>query len=199
MRGVLGGTFNPIHLGHLLIAEEVRIALGLEQVLFVPAGKPWMKHEDDLAPGEHRWEMVLRALASNPAFGASRVDLDRPSPSYAIDTLRDLLREHPGPCDYYFIMGMDALHELPKWKQPRRMLELCKVAVVRRPGNNSEETLGAVERALPGLGDRVSFVEGPLIEISSTDIRRRCREGLSIKYRVPELVEEYIQEHGLYR
>ena len=198
-RGVVGGTFDPVHFGHLRVAEEVCTRLDLAQVIFVPAGEPWMKGGEELAPKEHRWQMVVRATAVNQAFVPSRVDIDRPGPSYAIDTLRDLTRQQPGPCAYYFIMGMDSLGTLPQWKEPDKMLELCRIAVVTRPDQEKEKAVASVARELPALMERITFVGGLHIDISSTEVRRRCREGQSIKGLVPETVEEYILEHGLYR
>ncbi len=198
-RGVFGGTFNPIHVGHLLVAEETRAVLDLEEVIFVPTGRPWMKGSDDLAEAADRWAMVNLAIASNPAFVASRVDLDRPGPSYAVDTLHDLKRGQSGPCGFFFIMGMDSLEGLPKWKEPEAMLRMCKIAVVTRPNHDRQAALANLAQRLPQVADRVVFVDGLFIDISSTDIRRRCREGRSIKYRVPEAVEAYIHERGLYR
>ncbi len=198
-RGILGGTFDPVHLGHLLIAEAVRVEMGLQEVLFILAGQPWMKSSRPLAPAQQRWEMLALAVASNPFFTPSRVEMEREGPSYAVDTLRELLGQGKEPDDYYFIMGMDTLRGLPRWREPRQLLELCRLAVVGRPGHRREGPLAAVERRLPGVSERVVFVDGPLLGVSSTDIRRRCREGLSIRYRVPAAVEEYILKHGLYR
>ncbi len=197
-RGVLGGTFNPVHNGHVMVAEEARSRLGLTEVILVPAGEPWMKQDDELAPTEHRWEMVLRATAHDPALVASRVDIERPGPSYAIDTMGDLMKEFPDTSDYRFIMGMDALLSLPMWKEPTKMLGLFRVAVVTRPHVDMEKAVAAVSRELPGVMERIDFLEGLKIDISSTDIRRRCKEGSSIGGLVPKEVEAYIQEHGLY-
>jgi len=196
--GILGGTFNPIHLGHLLIAEESRTALGLAAVVFAPAGQPWMKLPEGLAPREDRWRMVELATASNPHFRPSRVDLDRLGPSYAVDTVKDVRRLEPGVSPW-FIMGVDAFESLPQWRQPERLLGLCGLVVVARPGHDTARALAEVARLLPGVESQVRFVEGIHVDISATDIRRRCREGRSIKYRVPEAVESYILERGLYR
>ena len=197
--GVLGGTFNPIHLGHLLVAEEVRTRLDLAEVLFVPTGQPWMKGAEELAPKEHRWEMVVRATASNPTFLPSRVEIDRPGPSYSIDTLKELQRERDVCADIFFIMGADTLLGLPEWKEPRKLLELCRIAAVTRPAHDQDKIVASVARKLPELAERITFVDGLNVDISATDIRRRCKDGRSIKYRVPEAVEQYILEHRLYR
>lgn len=198
-RGVLGGTFNPIHLGHLLAAEDARVALALAEVVFVPAGEPWMKMEAGLAPGEDRLRMVLAAIASNPRFRASRVDLDRTGPTYTVDTINDLRRADSGPVDYYFIMGMDALATLPTWNRAELLVEACRFAVLSREDIDRSQVLARLARALPAAPERITFVEGLHVNISATDIRKRCHDRRSIKYRVPEVVERYIHEHGLYR
>jgi len=198
-RGILGGTFNPVHLGHLLVGEETRMQLGLGEILFVPAGEPWMKDGDDLAGQEDRWEMVRLATASNPHFTPCRVDLDRGGPTYAIDTLKELRRHDAGPCAYYFIMGMDALLDMHRWKEPKLLLEMCRIAAVTRPDTDKVAAVAAVASHLPEAAGRIVFVDGLNVDISSTDIRRRRREGRSIKYRVPEPVEACILERELYR
>jgi len=197
-RGVLGGTFNPIHLGHLLAAEEARTALGLIEVIFVPAGDPWMRVPQDLAPKEDRWDMVLRAVESNPHFSANRVDLDRAGPSYSVDTLKDLLFGKPGPGLYWFIMGVDTLMGLPQWKDPEGLLQLCRLAVVSRPGNDVLERVAAIVKEMPFLANRIDVVAGLSVDISATDIRERVRAGKSIKYRVPDTVESLIMGRDLY-
>ena len=199
VRGVLGGTFNPVHLGHLRIAEAARRKLNLTEVLFVPAGEPWMKDGEELAPSEDRWEMVGLATAADPAFVPSRVDLDRPGPSYTIDTLRDLKREESGSCTDYFIMGMDTLLTVPGWKEPQAMLEICRLAVVTRPEHEMGEAAEAAASKLPGLMARTVFIEGVHVDISSTDIRLRVREGLPVTGLVPQPVEAYMKQHRLYQ
>ena len=198
-RGVLGGTFNPIHLGHLLVAEEARSALALDEVIFVPAGDPWMRTQEEIALKEHRWDMVLRAIEPNPHFSASRVDLDRAGPSYTVDTLKDLLFGKPGAGLYWFIMGVDTLMGLPRWKDPERLLRLCRLAVVSRPGNDLSKTMETLTKELPFIANRIDVVSGLAVDISATDIRERVRAGRSIKYRVPDAVESYIMERGLYK
>jgi nicotinate-nucleotide adenylyltransferase len=194
--GVLGGTFDPPHIGHLVAAEEARVRLHLERVLFVPAGMPPHKLDEPVTPVEHRLEMVTRAVASNPYFTVSRVDVDRPGPSYTVDTLR-LLREQWGDdVEFYFIMGIDSLADLPNWHEPQRIIELCRLAVVDRPGYDAH--IESLERILPGLSRRVEFVPMPQLEISSTELAERVRQGLPIRYQVPPAVEEYIYTHRLY-
>jgi len=198
-RGILGGTFNPIHLAHLVVAADVAEALALDRVVFVPTGMPWMKsHDDDLAPVEDRWRMVCKAIEGDRRFEASRVDIERKGASYAVDTVADLRREAPDD-EYVFIMGMDAFAFLPQWKRAREFAGMCRIAVVQRSGYGRKATLGRVEMQLPTCRGRVEFVKAARMEISSTDIRKRVSDGRSIRYRVPEAVAAYIAERGLYR
>lgn len=193
----MGGTFDPIHYGHLVAAQEVCSQLGLARVVFVPAGQPPHKRDQVITPAHHRLAMVELAIASNPCFTVSRVDMDRPGPSYTVDTLR-LLRQEWGPeAEIHFIMGLDSLADLLSWHQPERLIQLCYLAVVERPGYHVD--MGALEAALPGIGQRIRFVHIPTMDISSTDLQRRVREGRPIKYYLPQEVEAYIFEQGLYR
>ena len=195
--GVFGGTFDPIHMGHLVAAEESWAQLELERVVFVPAGLPPHKLDEVITPAEHRLAMVELAIASNPHFTLSRVDIDRFGPCYTVDTI-EILRAKWGPeAEIYFIMGSDSLGEILTWHKPERLIRLCRLAVVKRP--SYEVDMEELERCLPGITMRVKFINSPTLNISSTDIRRRVREGLPIKYQVPEAVERYIYEHGLYR
>ncbi|MSQ06915.1 MAG: nicotinate-nucleotide adenylyltransferase [Dehalococcoidia bacterium] len=200
--GILGGTFDPVHLGHLLAAESAREALGLERVLFMPAGQPWLKAYRGLTPGRHRLRMVELAVADNPAFQAARHEIDRPGPTYSVDTL-EALRAELGPgVPLHLILGQDALAEFHRWRSPERVLELCRLAVVPRPGQEASEWLelftrnslpaGQVTLLAPGL-------TGPQVDISGTGIRRRVAEGRSIRYQVTNPVAEYIREHRLYQ
>jgi nicotinate-nucleotide adenylyltransferase len=197
--GVLGGTFDPIHIGHLVAAEEVRVQLRLDRVVFVPAGLPPHKLTDDVASVAHRLAMVNLAVASNPYFTVSHVDIDRFGPSYTVDTI-ELLRDEWGRAadnvELYFIMGSDSLADIPIWHKPERLIRLCRLAVVGRPGYQVD--MEELERSLPGITSRVHCVNSPQLDISSTDIQRRVREGLPIKYQVPEAVEDYIYENELY-
>jgi len=195
--GVFGGTFDPIHTGHLVAAEEAWAQLRLERLVFVPAGLPPHKVNEEISPVEHRLAMVKLAIASNPHFTLSRVDLDRSGPCYTADTI-EILRDRWGSkAEIYFIMGSDCLAEILTWREPERLIRLCRLAVVARP--DYEVDMGKLERHLPGIAPRVKFIEAPAPDISSTDIQRRVREGLPIKYWVPETVERYIYEHGLYK
>ncbi len=195
--GVFGGTFDPIHHGHLVAAEEVWHELKLDRVLFVPAGTPPHKRNQPVTPVHHRLAMVELAIASNPHFALSRVDVDRPGPSYTVDTVA-LLREELGPeAEIFFVMGMDSLAEIATWHQAQRLVELCRLAVVDRPWYQVD--MAALEAAIPGIVDRVILVHIPGLAISSTDIQQRVHSGRSIKYLVPAAVEEYIHAHGLYK
>jgi len=194
--GVLGGTFDPIHIGHLISAEEARVELGLERVVFIPAGLPPHKLDHVMSPVEHRLAMVELAVASNPHFVVSKVDIDRLGPSYTVDTI-ELLKGEWGLVEIYFIMGSDSLLDILNWHNPRRLIRLCRFAVVSRPGYQVD--LGELDALLPGVASRVQMLNAPELAISSTDIQRRVREGLSIKYQVPEAVKDYIYQHKLYQ
>ena len=197
--GVLGGTFDPIHLGHLIMAEDIREKLGLGEVLFIPAGRPWLKlkEEKPISAADHRLAMVRLAVASNPHFKVSTMEIDRPGLSYSIDTILELKAELGAQVEIYFIVGPDALAEFPKWKEPAQLMGICQVVGIGRP-KHTQVDLRKLERSVPGASQRIVLVDVPQIEISSTDIRRRVAQGLSIRYLVPEAVEKYIAEHRLY-
>jgi nicotinate-nucleotide adenylyltransferase len=195
--GILGGTFDPIHYAHLAIAEEARTQQALEPVIFVPAGQPPHKPDMAITPPHHRLAMLELALASNPHFIISRVDLERPGPCYTVDTLV-LLREQWGPdAELHFIIGADSLREMHTWYQPRRIVDLARLVVAPRPGTSLD--LAGLTSSLPGLPDRVDIIQVPLLEISGTTLRQRVRARRSVKYYLPEEVEAYILRHGLYK
>ena len=193
--GVLGGTFDPIHMGHLVVAEEARIKLGLSEVLFVPAGQPWLKQDHSITPAAHRVEMVRRAISDNPYFKLSTLEVDRPGPSYTVDTLTLLQDQLGSEASFFFILGRDTLAELPLWKEPRKVVQLCRLVVPPRLGSRD---LRHLEQAIPGLLERVIQLDMPVIGISSSEIRQRIARGLPIRYLVPPEVEKYIAEHRLY-
>jgi nicotinate-nucleotide adenylyltransferase len=195
--GVFGGTFDPIHMGHLVSAEEARVKLELERVVFVPARLPPHKLDQVVSPVEHRLTMLELAIASNPHFAVSRVDVDRFGPSYTVDTIELLRDEWGSGIEVYFIMGSDSLLDILTWHNPRRLIRLCRFAVVSRPGYQVD--LDELDALLPGVASRVQILNAPELAISSTDIQRRVREGMSIKYQVPEAVEDYIYQHKLYQ
>jgi nicotinate-nucleotide adenylyltransferase len=199
--GILGGTFDPIHYAHLAIAEEVRVALDLTEIVFIPAGQPPHKPERMVTPARHRLAMVQLAIATNPCFTYSRIEVDRPGPSYLVDTLRDLRAQWGKDTALYFVIGWDSLEELHTWYDPQGILaQLTKLVAVGRPGyaqGNEYNTM--LEARLPGILQRLLIVPAPLLNISSTDLRQRITEGRPIKYQTPETVEQYIVEHKLYQ
>jgi len=197
--GVLGGTFDPIHMGHLIIAEEVRARLDLAEVLFVPAGQPWLKlnNANAISPPQHRVEMVRLAIADEPAFKLSTMEIDRPGPSYTVDTMAELRNQIGADDKLFFILGWDNLNQLPRWHQPSRLVKLCRLVPLRRVGVASPD-LDSLEAAIPGLAKSLVMLDTPQIEISASEIRARVARGLSIHQLVPEPVERYIIEHGLY-
>ena len=193
--GILGGTFDPIHIGHLVVAEEARIKLGLSEVLFVPAGQPWLKQDRHITLAAHRVEMVRRAIADNPYFKLNTLEVDRPGPSYTVDTLRSLQDQLSSESSLFFILGRDTLAELPLWKEPRKVIQLCRLVVPPRLGSRD---LRHLEETIPGLLERVIQLDMPVIGISSSEIRQRIARGLSIRYLVPPAVEQYVTEQRIY-
>jgi nicotinate-nucleotide adenylyltransferase len=194
--GILGGTFDPIHYAHLVVAEECRYRLDLDHVLLVPSAQPPHKQGRRVAPAADRLRMVELAVANNPRLRVSRLEVDREGPSYSVDTVRALRQEHGPEAELFFIIGVDALSEMITWREPRALLRLCKLAVVSRPTYNLDLT--PLLPRLPELAERVVRVPVPALDISSTDLRRRVARGEPIKYQLPEAVELYIREHGLY-
>jgi nicotinate-nucleotide adenylyltransferase len=195
--GVLGGTFDPPHVGHLILAEEARTRLQLDRVLFVPAGDPWRKAGQEITPAEHRLAMVRLLLGSDLYFEVSTLEVERQGPSYTVDTLEALHREHGPGLELYFILGEDALHDLPNWKEPARIVSLAWLAVAPRVAERGWARAD-LEAAVPGVSERIVPLPMPTIDISSTALRERARGGLSLRYLVPLAVEEYIRRHRLY-
>lgn len=190
----MGGTFNPVHYGHLVTAEEALIGFDLDEVIFVPAGHPWQKDQSDVAPPEDRYLMTVIATATNERFSVSRIEIDRPGSTYTIDTLR-ALRSELGDVELWFITGADGILNILTWKDPEAVLREARFIAATRPGYD----LDRLEKELPrGMEDRVSILEIPALAISSTDIRRRVREQRPIRYLVPEGVARYIEKRGLY-
>ena len=197
--GILGGTFDPIHIGHLIVAEEARLRLELDRVILIPTGRPWLKDEQPLATPEHRSAMVELGIASNPSFAAGRHEVDRGGPTYTVDTMEVLRREQDPSDSLHFILGLDALGQFDRWKSPERILELCDLGIVNRPGFQNTTTLDDQLARFPQMGAKTTLVNVSRIDISSTEIRERAARGSSFKYLTPESVEAYIHEHGLYR
>jgi nicotinate-nucleotide adenylyltransferase len=193
--GILGGTFDPIHNGHLAVAEEVRVQLHLTEVVFIPAGKPWHRSRSPLASAEHRVRMILLAIADNDYFKLSTIEVEREGPTYTVDTFEELRGQLGVENKLFFIVGWDSLAELPHWKEPDRLVKMCQLVTVPRPGYPQPE-LKALEERIPDLS--VTFLDKPVIDISATQIRERVTRGLSVHHLVPEAVEEYIKENKLY-
>jgi len=189
--GVMGGTFDPIHHGHLVAASEVGHFFSLDEVIFVPTGQPWQKNGRKVSPAEDRYLMTVIATASNPRFSVSRVDIDRPGETYTIDTLRDL-REQRGPdAEFYFITGADALAMMISWRDADELFSMARFVGCTRPGH---------QLTLPDLpSERISLVEIPALAISSTECRDRVRDGNPIWYLVPDGIVQYISKRKLYR
>ena len=199
--GLMGGTFDPVHLGHLAIAEEAREALGLPRILFIPAAIPPHRPAASVSPAEDRAAMVALAIADNPAFELSRIELDRPGPSYTSDTVEALAareREAGREPDLTFILSAETLRDLPTWHAPERLLDACRIAVVPRDGYPAPDRAWLREQ-FPGREGRIDFLSAPRLEVSSTVIRDRVAAGRSIRYLVPPAVARYIEDHGLYR
>ncbi|MFS0702484.1 nicotinate-nucleotide adenylyltransferase [Cellulomonas sp. 179-A 4D5 NHS] len=188
--GVMGGTFDPIHHGHLVAASEVAAEFELDEVVFVPTGQPTFKQDQDVTHAEHRYLMTVIATASNPRFTVSRVDVDRAGLTYTVDTLRDLHEARPD-AELFFITGADAIEQILSWKAPDELFEMAHFVAVNRPGHTLSTD------GLPA--DRVSQQEIPALAISSSDVRARARGGAPVWYLVPDGVVQYIAKHGLYR
>jgi len=194
--GVLGGTFDPIHIGHLILAEEARDQLGLEVVYFVPAGDPPHKRDRRLASAEDRVAMIKLAIADNERFEVSRVDVDRPGPHYTVDMVQIIQSQLPAGCELYFLMGFDSLAELPSWHEPAKLIAACHLVALTR--HDIHVDWGKLESALPGIRQRVTILDMPELEIASHQLQERIRAGRSIRYLVPDKVAAYIQEKMLY-
>jgi nicotinate-nucleotide adenylyltransferase len=188
----MGGTFDPIHHGHLVAASEVQAWFDLDEVVFVPTGDPWQKSDREVSPAEDRYLMTVIATAANPRFNVSRVDIDRRGPTYTIDTLKDLTARFPD-AELYFITGADALADIFTWRDAEELFSLARFVGCTRPGYDMDAaTLGGIP------ADRVTIVEIPALAISSTDCRDRTRRGEPVWYLVPDGVVQYIAKHHLY-
>ncbi len=196
--GVFGGTFDPVHLGHLITASEVTERVKLDRTVFVPAGNPWLKSGQQVSDAEHRLEMVRLAISDDERFEVSDIEAERPGPTYTVDTVEALRRQHGEATEICLILGADLLAEIGRWRQPCRILEQVRPIVVSRPGF-PEPDRQALEAVHPAAASGAVFVQGRSIGISSTDIRDRVAAGRSIRYLVPEAVGQYIRGHGLYQ
>jgi len=195
--GLFGGTFDPPHLGHLILASEAHSQLELTRLLWTLTPEPPHKQEQLITPIEHRLAMVNLAIADNPSFELSRVELDRPGPHYTLDTVRIIAQQNPD-AEIVPIIGGDSLHDLPKWHQPKELLYACHwVGVMRRPEDSAN--LEALERELPGISSKVHYVDAPLLDIASREIRSRIADGRTFRYYLPDPVYHYISQHHLYQ
>ena len=195
--GVLGGTFDPVHNGHLIAAEEARTRLNLAELVFVPAGQPWLKEGRPISPAEHRLQMLRLALADKPFFKLATLEIERAGPSYTIDTLVELRDQLGSGDELFFVLGWGSLAELPHWRDASHLIKLSYLVVVPRPGSPRPD-LKALEASIPGISLRVVLLDKPEIDISASAIRDRVAQGLPIRHLVPESVNRYIKENGLY-
>ena len=195
--GVFGGTFDPPHVGHLILAEECRTQLSLDLLLWIVTDNPPHKRYTNVSPIEDRVKLVKIAIQGNPAFLLSRVDIDRPGPHYAIDTVNILKQEYPG-AEMYYLMGGDSLHDLPTWNRPQDFIKTCDgIGVMRRHADQVD--LESLNKVLPGISRKVKIVEAPILEISSQQIRQRIAAGMGYRYYLRDAVYQAITEMGLYK
>ncbi len=197
--GLMGGTFDPIHMGHLVTAEEARQQFNLDYVVFVPTGIPPHKDEETISLPEHRYLMTSLAVMSNPSFFVSRFEIDKEAPTYTIDTVRHFACGQGAGLEVFFITGADAILEIFTWKDYEELLRLCTFIAVSRPGYSLDRFYESLERSCPEMKHKVHLLEIPALAVSSTFIRERVTLSKTIKYLTPEPVEQYIRKHGLYR
>ncbi len=195
--GLFGGTFDPVHNGHIAIASRIRDRLHLDQVWFLPAGQPWMRRSEPISERIHRRTMVELIIRNDSGFALCDVELNRPGDTYTVETLEQLYPTRPGD-DWFFIVGSDAAAGFARWKQPARILELATLVVAARPGYHLVD-VDALADAVPGARTRVVVVEPALVDVSASHIRQMVGEGASIAGLVPQEVAEYIEAHGLYK
>ena len=197
--GILGGTFDPVHCGHLAIAKEAKKKLGLRRVLFVPAGRPWLKVNDrEITDVKHRVKMVELAIESIPYFELSSIEIERPGPSYTVDTVTELKKRIGSDTEFFLLLGRDSLIELPKWHNPAELIKICRLAAFTRVMTDPPD-LNALEKELPGIKKSTMLLDMKPVDISSSDIRNRVARGLPVKGLVPDAVAAYIREQTLYR
>ena len=194
---VLGGTFDPVHNGHLAVAAAVKERLSPVEVVFMPAGQPYLKDGRGISPASDRLEMVRLAIQGNASYRLSTAETDRSGPTYTLDTMRELKSQVSPPDELYFILGWDKLEELPKWHKPRELIKLCKLVAVPRIGSPVPD-LSALDKLLPGLSRRVILLDKPEVDISASVVRERVSMGLPISHLVPPAVGTYIKEHHLF-
>ena len=194
--GILGGTFDPVHVGHLALAEQACEQLALERVLWVPSGDPWRKTDRTVTPAKHRAAMVRLAIEGYTSYELCPLEIERSGPSYSVETLAELRRIDPDR-ELFFLLGLDALEDLPNWCEPTRLIELATLAVAARGGR--QLTVEELGRLVPGLGVRVVWLEMPHLDVSATELRKLAAEGAGLSDHTPAAVEAYIREHRLYR
>jgi len=195
--GIFGGTFDPPHVGHLILAAEAQDQLRLDRLLWVLTPDPPHKQGQSITPLDIRMKLLMAAISDNPSFELSRVDIDRPGPHYAVDTVR-ILKEHYSSAEFFYLIGGDSLHDLPTWFQPQRLIELIDgLGVMRRPGDRVD--LRSLEQKIPGLSAKICFIEAPLLEISARQIRQRIAAGRAYRYYVPAAVYRLIEDLQIYR
>ena len=193
--GVLGGTFDPVHFGHLRLAEEVLSQFHLDRVLFVPSGTPPHKRDGPVADAQDRWLMTVLATVSHPGFRVSTIEIERTGLSYSVETLAQIHHLYGPGAEFYFVLGADAVLEMRTWREPERVLELCHPVIAPRPGVE----LGCLaDIGVPGLEERARFLKGLATDLSSTEIRKRVRAGESIRFMTPDQVDQYIQRYTIY-
>jgi nicotinate-nucleotide adenylyltransferase len=196
--GILGGTFDPVHNAHLMIAGEALKRLELDEILFIPTSHTPLKEDTIITPVEHRLKMLELAVAGNPAFRLSGIEIDRAGISYTVDTIAALKQSLGNGSELYFITGLDSLVTLPQWKEPGRIIRMCRLVTVRRPGYEVPD-IDKLEKDIPGISESLIILDDPAPDVSATDIRKRVAAGLSISHLVPIPVEQYIHEKGLYK
>ena len=195
--GILGGTFDPVHLGHIAIAEEARVSQRLSEVIMMPAGQPAIKQKDEVTPAEHRLRMLRLAIEGRPGLRVSEMEINRPGPSYTVNTLAQLRNSSGTDRDLYFIIGWDSLIQIPEWREPSRIIEMCKLIAVPRPGYRRPD-MKKLEGAIPGISVKTILLDKPLIDVSASAIRKMVANSESVESLVPPSVAEYIRKHNLY-
>lgn len=198
--GILGGSFDPPHAGHLMIAREARERVGLDRVLFIPAGEQWLKEGQDVAPAAHRLAMTRLLIGSTAGFVVSDMEVTRPGPTYTVDTLRELRETSPPGTEYFFILGEDSVADLPRWHEPQDLVTLCRFIAMPRADGAGRPDLTAAYDAIPGLREKVTVLEdAPRMDVSSSSVRSMVRAGEDLSGLVPDEIVDYLNLHGLYR
>ena len=197
--GILGGSFDPPHAGHLMIAREAKERADLDTVLFIPAGEQWLKEGQDVAPASHRLAMTHLLVGSTPSFAVSDMEVTRPGPTYAVDTLQELRKDSTPDTEYFFILGEDSVTDLPRWHRPQELVTLCRFIAMPRVDGTGRPNLSAAYDAIPGLREKVSILEdAPRMDVSSSSVRKMLETGEDLSGIVPDNIVKYITAHRLY-